>query len=153
MEKGAFALYILTDRKSKSICIVSHGYKAAQRASRFSLWRDDYYYGNFRQLQSCCFYSCKSETRKYLWRFELCCKVNICPAKSPLSLSSAFQLLSCVEREWSNVRLMGNLFSFFSKIEMYVVSFGILSGHTVWSWLVGNDTTAKNPLAKLLSWQ
>ena len=55
MEKGAFALYILTDRKSKSICIVSHGYKAAQRASRFSLWRsDDYYYGNFRQLQSCC---------------------------------------------------------------------------------------------------
>ena len=166
------------------------GIKQQRRASRFSLWRDDYYYGNFRQLQSCCFYSCKSETRKYLWRFELCCKVNICPAKSPLSLSSAFQLLSCVEREWSNVRLMGNLFSFFSKIEMYVVSFGILSGHpvlkgneatfdwfvfvflqnwnfqdltfmsfgilsghTVWSWLVGNDTTAKNPLAKLLSWQ
>ena len=31
MEKGAFALYILTDRKSKSICIVSHGYKAAEK--------------------------------------------------------------------------------------------------------------------------
>ena len=87
MEKGAFALYILTDRKSRSICIVSHGYKAAEKKLLVSRC------GEAMITTTAILGSCRAAAstvvkakRESIFGGSLCCKVNICPAKSPLSL-------------------------------------------------------------------